>query len=83
LLTRKYAVKDFRSWPPYPLGKQGRSPVFADTKWGSRISQWILASPTGTECAPAGCQLLAYHVALLRGCEVDRPRNLAKSVTME
>jgi glutamine---fructose-6-phosphate transaminase (isomerizing) len=28
-------------------------------------------------------QLLAYHVALLRGCDVDRPRNLAKSVTVE
>jgi glucosamine--fructose-6-phosphate aminotransferase (isomerizing) len=28
-------------------------------------------------------QLLAYHVALLRGCNVDRPRNLAKSVTVE
>src|SRR5689334_7086252 len=28
-------------------------------------------------------QLLAYHVAILRGCDVDRPRNLAKSVTVE
>jgi glucosamine--fructose-6-phosphate aminotransferase (isomerizing) len=28
-------------------------------------------------------QLLAYHVARLRGCDVDRPRNLAKSVTVE
>jgi glutamine---fructose-6-phosphate transaminase (isomerizing) len=28
-------------------------------------------------------QLLAYHVALLRGCDVDQPRNLAKSVTVE
>jgi glucosamine--fructose-6-phosphate aminotransferase (isomerizing) len=28
-------------------------------------------------------QLFAYHVALLRGCDVDRPRNLAKSVTVE
>jgi glutamine---fructose-6-phosphate transaminase (isomerizing) len=28
-------------------------------------------------------QLLAYHVAQLRGCDVDRPRNLAKSVTVE
>src|SRR5207244_7967051 len=26
-------------------------------------------------------QLLAYHIAVLRGCDVDRPRNLAKSVT--
>jgi glucosamine--fructose-6-phosphate aminotransferase (isomerizing) len=28
-------------------------------------------------------QLLAYHVALNRGCNVDQPRNLAKSVTVE
>jgi len=28
-------------------------------------------------------QLLAYHVAVLRGCAVDKPRNLAKSVTVE
>ena len=28
-------------------------------------------------------QLLAYHLAVLRGCDVDRPRNLAKSVTVE
>jgi len=28
-------------------------------------------------------QLLAYHIALLKGCNVDQPRNLAKSVTVE
>ena len=28
-------------------------------------------------------QLLAYHVAIRRGCDVDQPRNLAKSVTVE
>jgi glucosamine--fructose-6-phosphate aminotransferase (isomerizing) len=28
-------------------------------------------------------QLFAYHMALLRGCDVDKPRNLAKSVTVE
>ena len=28
-------------------------------------------------------QLLAYHLAVLRGCEIDQPRNLAKSVTVE
>jgi glucosamine--fructose-6-phosphate aminotransferase (isomerizing) len=46
-------------------------------------------------CVPAGppllsplltvvpLQLLAYHIAVRRGCDVDRPRNLAKSVTVE
>ncbi len=28
-------------------------------------------------------QLLAYHIAVQRGCDVDQPRNLAKSVTVE
>jgi glucosamine--fructose-6-phosphate aminotransferase (isomerizing) len=28
-------------------------------------------------------QLLAYHIAVLRGANVDQPRNLAKSVTVE
>lgn len=28
-------------------------------------------------------QLLSYHIAMLRGCNVDCPRNLAKSVTVE
>ena len=31
----------------------------------------------------APLQLLAYHIAVLRGCDVDKPRNLAKSVTVE
>jgi glucosamine--fructose-6-phosphate aminotransferase (isomerizing) len=28
-------------------------------------------------------QFLAYHTAVLKGCDVDQPRNLAKSVTVE
>jgi glucosamine--fructose-6-phosphate aminotransferase (isomerizing) len=28
-------------------------------------------------------QLLAYHIAERRGCDIDRPRNLAKSVTVD
>jgi glutamine---fructose-6-phosphate transaminase (isomerizing) len=39
------------------------------------------------ELAPVGIvlplQLLAYHIAVRRGCDVDQPRNLAKSVTVE
>ena len=40
---------------------------------------WML-SPVLTTIA---LQLLAYHIAVLRGCDVDQPRNLAKSVTVE
>jgi glucosamine--fructose-6-phosphate aminotransferase (isomerizing) len=28
-------------------------------------------------------QFLAYHIARLRGCDIDQPRNLAKTVTVE
>jgi len=41
---------------------------------GEFVTPAILAVPL---------QLLAYHIALLRGCDVDQPRNLAKSVTVE
>jgi len=33
--------------------------------------------------AATALQLLAYHTAVIRGCDVDKPRNLAKSVTVE
>jgi glucosamine--fructose-6-phosphate aminotransferase (isomerizing) len=39
-----------------------------------------LLSPLLT-CIPL--QLLSYHIAVMRGCNVDQPRNLAKSVTVE
>ena len=42
------------------------------------------ARPADRRCSPAiPLQLLAYHIAVLRGCDVDQPRNLAKSVTVE
>jgi glucosamine--fructose-6-phosphate aminotransferase (isomerizing) len=47
----------------------------------------IEVPPTAELLAPlvtvVPLQLLAYHVALRRGCDVDQPRNLAKSVTVE
>jgi len=55
---------------------------------GKAISDEVFWIP-GTEdyltpiLAIVPLQLLAYHVAVLRGCDVDKPRNLAKSVTVE
>ncbi len=48
----------------------------------------IIALPPLRSCfapftAIAALQLLSYYTAVLRGCDVDRPRNLAKSVTVE
>jgi glutamine---fructose-6-phosphate transaminase (isomerizing) len=46
---------------------------------------WIPDAPEYLQplVAVVPLQLLAYHIALLRGCDVDKPRNLAKSVTVE
>lgn len=52
------------------------------------MSDYVIEIPD-TECtyspllATIPLQLLAYHIAVLRGCNVDQPRNLAKSVTVE
>ena len=43
----------------------------------------ITAEPLTPLLSVIPLQLLAYHVAVLRGCNVDQPRNLAKSVTVE
>jgi glucosamine--fructose-6-phosphate aminotransferase (isomerizing) len=48
----------------------------------------VILVPKTMEClfpllAVVPLQLLAYHIAVARGCDVDKPRNLAKSVTVE
>ena len=67
-----------------------RGPVFAVTHPGE-----LLAALDTAFVVPASepeldpillnipLQLLAYHVALKKGCDIDKPRNLAKSVTVE
>jgi len=52
------------------------------------MSDYVLEIPKAHEIvesllAVIPLQLLAYHIALMRGCNVDQPRNLAKSVTVE
>jgi len=54
----------------------------------NRLAEYVISIPHSS--APITplltvipLQLLAYHIATLRGCNVDRPRNLAKSVTVE
>ncbi len=48
-----------------------------------RISLPPMAEITAPLVAAVELQLLAYYVALERGCDIDQPRNLAKSVTVE
>lgn len=58
-----------------------------DTKV-KEMSDYTIEIPESRDClepliATIPLQLLSYHIALLRGCNVDQPRNLAKSVTVE
>jgi glucosamine--fructose-6-phosphate aminotransferase (isomerizing) len=53
-----------------------------------RLADHVLYTPRTPELlspvlVSVPLQLLAYHIAKLRGCDVDQPRNLAKSVTVE
>ena len=64
--------------------------VFADADVGLISSPGVTAlpvAPTEDSIAPiifsVPLQLLAYHVAVLKGTDIDQPRNLAKSVTVE
>lgn len=58
-----------------------------DTEIASRVDHVIYIPNTYRLFTPLlsiiPLQLLAYHIAALRGCEIDQPRNLAKSVTVE
>jgi glucosamine--fructose-6-phosphate aminotransferase (isomerizing) len=54
----------------------------------TKKADYVLAVPPAAELLSPilmaiPLQLLAYHVAIRRGCDVDQPRNLAKSVTVE
>lgn len=72
--------------------KARKGPVIAiasegDSQISSVATDVIYVPQTSDELFPllaiVPLQLLAYHVAVLRGCDVDKPRNLAKSVTVE
>jgi len=54
----------------------------------SKLADYTITIPETEECVTpilsvVPLQLLAYHIAVMKGCNVDQPRNLAKSVTVE
>jgi glucosamine--fructose-6-phosphate aminotransferase (isomerizing) len=72
--------------------KARKGKVFAivtkgDVEVKKMADRWIEIPDCPEELSPLvssiPLQLLSYHVALMRGCNVDQPRNLAKSVTVE
>ncbi len=70
-----------RGGPVIAIAARGDSEV-------ARLADDVIYVPEVTEMLSplvniVPLQLLAYHIALHRGCDVDKPRNLAKSVTVE
>jgi glucosamine--fructose-6-phosphate aminotransferase (isomerizing) len=72
--------------------KARQGPVIAVTTEGNTTLQGkaddLIYVPETLDCltpllTSVPLQLLAYHIAVARGCDVDKPRNLAKSVTVE
>ena len=62
--------------------------VTAGDELVSKIADYCIEVPETEECLTPlltviPLQLLAYHIAVVKGCDVDQPRNLAKSVTVE
>jgi glutamine---fructose-6-phosphate transaminase (isomerizing) len=72
--------------------KARKGPIIAvttegDTRLAPQVDDLLTVPATADPFYPLltviPLQLLAYHIAVLRGCDVDKPRNLAKSVTVE
>jgi len=72
---------DARGAPVLAIGTEG------DTELGKVVDNVIYVPAVPPLIAPVpvvvALQLFAYHVARIRGCAIDKPRNLAKSVTVE
>src|ERR1700726_792986 len=73
------------------MARGGRVVMISDTSGVARLADRPALGLAGPNCDPfvapllyaIPIQLLAYHVAVLKGTDVDQPRNLAKSVTVE
>jgi glucosamine--fructose-6-phosphate aminotransferase (isomerizing) len=73
------------------MARGGRVLMISDSTGLARLEKRIAFGIPVPQCAPfvapilyaIPVQLLAYHVAVLKGTDVDQPRNLAKSVTVE
>jgi glucosamine--fructose-6-phosphate aminotransferase (isomerizing) len=90
LMAKDHLVDKIKSNIQEIEARGGQVIVFADQaiKWKSKQNIQVIPMPSVPEwLAPIAyvlpMQLLAYHVAVLKGTDVDQPRNLAKSVTVE
>lgn len=73
------------------MARGGKVVMISDEAGLASVGDRLLAGIAIPDCDPfvapilysIPIQLLAYHVAVLKGTDVDQPRNLAKSVTVE
>jgi len=89
---KRLEYRGYDSWG-FALGRPGGLAVYrragqiSEAELPNLAEHTIFIPPTLDPLVPilavVPLQLLAYHIAVLRGCNVDRPRNLAKSVTVE
>ena len=61
------------------IGTPPQTPIEGCTVWPIEDAPWYTAPLLATVYA----QLFAYYTARQHGCDIDKPRNLAKSVTVE
>ncbi len=77
-------IQEIRARGGYVIGI---APVDFGPRLGEELDRLLLIPATEGALAPLlatiPLQLLSYHAARLRGCPIDQPRNLAKSVTVE
>ena len=90
IATNKSAYEKILSNAQEVKARNGKiiSIVVEGEKEISRISDYTIEIPASTEAftpllSVIPLQLLSYHIAVMRNCNVDQPRNLAKSVTVE
>ncbi|MCA9755386.1 MAG: glutamine--fructose-6-phosphate transaminase (isomerizing) [Candidatus Eisenbacteria bacterium] len=90
ICTKDSAYDKIKSNMQEVRARQGRIIAVAtegDTQIQSLADEVLYVPPTVDALVPLlsvlPLQMLSYHVAVLRGCNVDQPRNLAKSVTVE
>ena len=86
ITTRKFDFKVNSTPTAEGAWTVGIEPMSGGARSTWEYDQWVqsrhdMVEKLGLNVVPL--QLLAYHVAVLRGCAVDKPRNLAKSVTVE
>ena len=73
------------------LARGGKVMMISDREGLTRLEGQVASAIEVPHCEPfvapllyaIPIQLLAYHIAVIKGTDVDQPRNLAKSVTVE